>query len=366
MNTRYIFLLTVLLVFGCRKKDYPEASESRENTFFAKLLVNGQAKELQTGIDRYYMYTSHVMDSSGVYNLISEFKQPGCANCPNSLRIQINDPKISIPHSPIIIDSVLKVKSYSYLSGMVDIGYSYSFTGKFNKQVASVHWDFGDGGTSSTLNPAHTFKTGVYKVALTITAPDNSQSTIINNLSVNTPGDINCYVSGSVANNVTSFLAHPTGAIPAYQYSWDFGDGTTGTGINPVHTYITPGGYGVTLKVLDSQLNTKTCFYNTYTTNDASACATNFSYSYPTYVGKRLGSKVMVSYIDENGVVFTSDHELQPDSSKLEILSVENFVKNENNEQVKKVKLKFNCILYNGSQSISLKGTEVIAGFSYK
>jgi len=36
------------------------------------------------------------------------------------------------------------------------------------------------------------------------------------------------------------------------RYSWDFGDGTTGYGINPEHTYTSPGKYKVTLKVTDS------------------------------------------------------------------------------------------------------------------
>ncbi|TIC84808.1 PKD domain-containing protein [Nocardioides sp. GY 10113] len=41
----------------------------------------------------------------------------------------------------------------------------------------------------------------------------------------------------------------PDGTI-AY-YSWDFGDGTTGTGVAPTHTYATGGTYDVTLSVLD-------------------------------------------------------------------------------------------------------------------
>ncbi len=38
-------------------------------------------------------------------------------------------------------------------------------------------------------------------------------------------------------------------------YEWDFGDGTTGTGIAPTHTYTHSGTYQVTLKIVDSQGN---------------------------------------------------------------------------------------------------------------
>jgi len=39
-------------------------------------------------------------------------------------------------------------------------------------------------------------------------------------------------------------------------YFWDFGDGENGTGINPIHTYKTPGTYTVTLEITDNNNNT--------------------------------------------------------------------------------------------------------------
>jgi len=47
----------------------------------------------------------------------------------------------------------------------------------------------------------------------------------------------------------TSGIYDPDGAIVSYQ--WDFGDGTTAVGKNPVHTYQVPGTYTVTLTVID-------------------------------------------------------------------------------------------------------------------
>jgi hypothetical protein len=47
----------------------------------------------------------------------------------------------------------------------------------------------------------------------------------------------------------TSGIYDPDGEIVSYQ--WDFGDGTTAEGENPVHTYPFPGTYTVTLTVID-------------------------------------------------------------------------------------------------------------------
>lgn len=364
-------LLSLLIFSGCQKKKYPEASEASENIFYAKLLLNGTPVEIDTDKDNYYMYTSYSMDSSNVYNFIGEFKQTNCTNCTKSLRIQINDRKVSSPNSAVQIDSALKVSTYPFLSGMNGIGYSYNFNGAFNKAISSVLWDFGDGSTSALLNPpSHIYQPGHYTVSLTVSSPDGNQSTITNTLAVNQPNGLNTYVTATYSGGVVVFTPHTTGGYAPYHYTWDFGDGSSGTSVSGVgsalsHTYHILGGYNVRIKVTDSQVHSQTVFYNAIT-SDPSACGANFTFSDPVYVGKRLGAKVSINYTDENGITYTSDNALQPGNSQLEILSVDDFVNNENGQPVKKVKLRFNCVLYHGSQSITLQGLEIIAGFAYK
>ena len=56
--------------------------------------------------------------------------------------------------------------------------------------------------------------------------------------------------SGRVPLEV-EFISTAVGDIAGADYAWDFGDGTTGTGPNPVHTYTDPGAYDVGLTVVN-------------------------------------------------------------------------------------------------------------------
>lgn len=366
MKKSLYFILTsiVLTTASCEKKKYPEAKESSESTFYAKLLINGQASDIYTGKENYYMYCSYKKDSSDVYNLISEFKSIGCTDCSNSLKIQIND--IMPSNAGVYIDSLLKLKTYSFIAGESQSEYAVNFTSTFNKPSSTVYWDFGDGSTSTEFYPKHVFKRGIHKVQLLVTAPDNSQSALSNTIFIAQLINMNVYATPITKTDSVSFSATSMGAKGYTTYEWDFGDGSKGFGQRTRHTYSVKGSYTVKVKATDTQLNTRTFFCNTYTDDDASACAANFQFTEPVYVAPRVESKVIITYTDAQGVIFRSDNSLQPNDSKLEILSGEDFVRNENNDLVKKVKLKFNCTVYNGNQSISLQGKEVVVGLAYK
>ena len=55
---------------------------------------------------------------------------------------------------------------------------------------------------------------------------------------------------GDVGENI-SFLGYAFGGTEPYTYSWNFGDGTTSSQQDPVHTYDSKGKYTVTLTVTD-------------------------------------------------------------------------------------------------------------------
>ncbi|MCD4698460.1 MAG: PKD domain-containing protein, partial [Bacteroidales bacterium] len=100
-------------------------------------------------------------------------------------------------------------------------------------------WDFGDGQTSQLQNPIHEYDdSGTYPVCLTISSPDT------------TCYDVYCedVIVGNSGSDCDNWFWYDTfdqftfefvgeGIPPADTYSWDFGDGNTGSGQYATHTY---------------------------------------------------------------------------------------------------------------------------------
>ena len=125
-----------------------------------------------------------------------------------------------------------------------------SFTDLSTGSVTSWSWTFGDGGTSSSQNPSHTYNSaGTYNVSLTVTGPGGSDGETKNGyITVNpcinpTASFTGSPTSGDYPLNV-SFSNSSSGAT---SYSWNFGDGGTSTATNPSHTYTSAGTFTVTL-----------------------------------------------------------------------------------------------------------------------
>ncbi len=117
--------------------------------------------------------------------------------------------------------------------------------------VTSWSWNFGDGGNSTSQNPAHTYNAaGNYTVSLTVTSAScndtETKTAYISVSSVPTAAFVGSPISGNTPLTV-NFTNQSTGNPTSY--SWDFGDGGTSTAQNPSHQYTAAGSYTVTLSV---------------------------------------------------------------------------------------------------------------------
>ncbi|MBX3162859.1 MAG: PKD domain-containing protein [Bacteroidetes bacterium] len=367
----YSLMFFLALVYSCNKKKYPDSMiiDKIEAVFSFDGTIDGKPVSIKAGVDNYYMYSSYAQDTNGVYNFVGEFKQTDCNDCRNSLKIQINDFKISAPNEAMKMDSALVPKTYRILAGTNS--YLVGFQSLFNKQAENYYWDFGDGTGSNETNPTHEFfTTGQYNVGLKITSANACESFIGNKQNIDVSNKTcKSYIGvTNVSGNSVSFIQTTYGGAYPYKYSWNFGDGDTSTAVYPVHNYLVSGSYPVTLKVTDANGVTTLANFNAVTQGDASSCAANYFVKSVNAVHnpKVSLSKVIITWTDENGEVYSSNNEIQLSSSYLDLLEAENFDNNENNQPTKKLKVKFRCMMYSGNKSVLIDNAQAIIAVAHK
>ena len=107
--------------------------------------------------------------------------------------------------------------------------------------ITTWTWDFGDGTTSNERNPLHTYQAaGSYTVSLTVRGPGGSDTeTRPKYIQLTLPSVPKANFSAKPRSGngplVVQFTDASTGHISSRL--WNFGDGTTSTLQNPVHTY---------------------------------------------------------------------------------------------------------------------------------
>lgn len=154
--------------------------------------------------------------------------------------------------------------AYAYPSYNV-IGEYYFYNGYYQNdtiyQNYAFAWDFGDGSTSTEINPLHAYtQNGTYTVCSTISANDTCTNTTCFDLQVDVDGPLSCthsIQSYEFGGGMYSFYANLTCTDSSdyfymqyynyWTYSWDFGNGQTSTDVYPNAFFDQSGTYNVCL-----------------------------------------------------------------------------------------------------------------------
>ncbi|MEO8417032.1 MAG: PKD domain-containing protein, partial [Ginsengibacter sp.] len=112
-------------------------------------------------------------------------------------------------------------------------------------------WNFGDGITSTQQNPSHIYKNeGTYTVSLSITDLYNCSDFISKaNYVKIADAKANFTVSDSTGTCPPLIVNFSNTATDYSGWTWDFGDGTSSTSLNPSHFYASPGTFKAVLNV---------------------------------------------------------------------------------------------------------------------
>ena len=140
----------------------------------------------------------------------------------------------------------------------VPLAFNGSASSDLDGDTLTYAWDFGDGGDGTGVNPSNTYTAGgSYTVTLTVhdgivsstPATTTASITEVNDVPVADPGgpypgteDVPLAFDGSGSSDFDG---------DTLTYAWNFGDGSTGTGVSPSNTYAAGGTFTVTLTVHD-------------------------------------------------------------------------------------------------------------------
>ncbi|ADN35976.1 PKD domain containing protein [Methanolacinia petrolearia DSM 11571] len=238
-------------------------------------------------IDSTDQNTTHTYDVYGIYNVsLTVTNYGGNSNVTKTIIVGKQD-------QPVAAFEANKTVGMPPLS----VSFTDNSTG-YN--ITSWHWDFGNGNTSAEQNPVYIFESeGNYSVSLNVTNDGGSNVT----LSRIVVRDMLTPVANFTVNRTYGMSPLPIKFIDDSEFEpisweWDFGDGTSSTEQNPVHTYTKNGNFTVTLKATNdagSDTITKTDYIKSSYTN---ARPLPLNQSLNLYVANDEG----VKYNIENGV----------------------------------------------------------------
>ncbi|MGN7820360.1 PKD domain-containing protein [Chitinophaga sp. 22536] len=212
--------------------------------------INSYAWDWGDGTQLYFMGyeidpskgLSHIYRKSGTYTIkLTITDKNGC--------IRTAVPVTAVVHGALADFTV---------SGRKCIKDELTFTDKSTidagNKIVNWTWDFGDGSpvesnNTQPLNSKHTY-TNFKAYTVTLTTTDQfgciipaQQQVYLETVKADFAQPANVVCKGS------RFYFNDRSAGSVVDYAWDFGDNTTGTGVNPAKVYTAPGTYDVTLKI---------------------------------------------------------------------------------------------------------------------
>lgn len=125
-----------------------------------------------------------------------------------------------------------------------------------NWQIIGWHWDFGDGSSSTLQAPQHHYSNnGVYTVCEVVSAYGNGvtcSDTFCKVITVSCTSITGNFTYSAGGFGLVTFATAFNSTYTPITYVWDFGDGSSGTGASPTHTYNIPGVYTVCVTATDA------------------------------------------------------------------------------------------------------------------
>ncbi|MEQ8531694.1 MAG: PKD domain-containing protein, partial [Imperialibacter sp.] len=135
--------------------------------------------------------------------------------------------------------------SFTASASQTCVGNQVYFIETSDKTILSRHWDFGNGKTSDAASPVTTFsEPGKYQVVLTAQLQGQAcEAKTVKEIIVGA----DAAPSFTVQQKCSLQIQFSNSSTNSTRWSWNFGDGMTSEDESPIHAYVAPGLYQVTL-----------------------------------------------------------------------------------------------------------------------
>lgn len=203
----------------------------------------------------------HTFTGEGIYTVRLTVKDNEGETSFHSVQIQV----VSAPDNwkPV---AIISADPY-YGQVPLEVGFSASESFDPDGSIVFYRWDFGDGSTEEGINRAsvnHTFASGD-EFTVTLTIEDDDGETAVDSVVIQAytepPENINPV---AVFNASPYYGAKPLNVLfdaaesfdsdgVIVSYEWDFGDGSTASGVRVEHTFMSAEEFDVTLTVTDNK-----------------------------------------------------------------------------------------------------------------
>ncbi|HYB95071.1 MAG TPA: PKD domain-containing protein [Vicinamibacterales bacterium] len=171
------------------------------------------------------------------------------------------------PQGVILPSNPNLVSAFTFTPAQPQAGQTVSFDASTSTNAGTpcafactYSWNFGDGTTASGVTTTKSFRApGNYAVQLTVTDARGAQQASVRTITVTNPAQPTGLVvvaPGTTVGTNTPVFFNASNVTwegrTITGYSWNFGDGSTGTGITTTHSFRSPGAFPVVLTITDT------------------------------------------------------------------------------------------------------------------
>jgi PKD repeat protein len=180
----------------------------------------------------------HTFENTGIFNVVLKVSNA-------------NGTVTSTPQTITAVEPILPVAEFTKNATEGLIPFTVNFDASTSQNADSYSWNFGDGSNGTGKIVEHTFaKAGTYNVILTVSNANSTNSTEQNITAIEPILPIAEFTKNATEGLIPFTVNFDASTSQnADSYSWNFGDGSNGTGKIVEHTFAKAGTFNVILTV---------------------------------------------------------------------------------------------------------------------